>query len=340
MRAHRELRWIPGSPLTSDDLRAVQRPLGRGLVELVRHLNARGVYVGMPRGAAVRQPLRGPNGALRRRDVHEDGRAGDAMLRGAAAVLVADWLTEHAAPLGVQLVIWDRTYYGADARTPIAAYTGRNPHTDHVHFELTPEAAADPIRVRAAIEQGREIGQVGLWTPRGTRSAVLGMTADGGPPERTAIRSAPPRGWLQARFVLAARELRDRGFPLDESLEIARALVGLWVSEVGWTGRGERNFNPGNITGSSPHGYFVIVRSSPGPTRFRAYATAEEGVSDAVTVLSTGRYRAAFDALARRQLDAARWYDAILRAGYTQWTPRMVENYRSILRLIPSKVNQ
>ena len=339
-RAHRALRWTGGSALTSDDVRAVQRPIAPGLLELVRHLNARGVYVGMPRGAAVRAPLRGTDGRLRNRDVHEEGRAGDAMLRGAPGTQVADWLTEHAEPLGVQLVIWDRTYYGADARTPIAAYHGRNPHTDHVHFELTPEAGADRVRVRAGIENAREIGQVGLWSPRGTRSAVLSMSSSGAPVERTVFRSAPPRGWMQDRFALAVRELRDRGLPLDESLELARALVALWVSEVGWTGAAEKNFNPGNVTGSSSHGYYRIARSTPGPTQFRAYATAEEGVSDAVTLLSTGRYRRAFDALARRESDAVRWYDSILRAGYTAHTPRMVAEYREILSMIPRMVNR
>lgn len=56
---------------------------------------------------------------------------------------VANWLVEHSAELGVQLIIWDRTIWlGNQPRLPKERpYTGPDPHVDHIHVELTEEAA-------------------------------------------------------------------------------------------------------------------------------------------------------------------------------------------------------
>jgi hypothetical protein len=54
---------------------------------------------------------------------------------------VANWLVTHAQQIGVQLVIWDRSIWRANG-TNDAAYGGPNPHTDHIHVELSKEAAA------------------------------------------------------------------------------------------------------------------------------------------------------------------------------------------------------
>lgn len=53
---------------------------------------------------------------------------------------IADWLLLHAAELGVQLVIWNRTIWRAGVGT-VRPCGGPNPHTDHVHVEVRIGAA-------------------------------------------------------------------------------------------------------------------------------------------------------------------------------------------------------
>jgi hypothetical protein len=74
--------------------------------------------------------------------VHAVGRAIDVMTRKGDPI--ANYLITNSSVLGVQLVIWNRTVWritstGAKSK----AYTGPIPHTDHVHVELTREAAKD-----------------------------------------------------------------------------------------------------------------------------------------------------------------------------------------------------
>lgn len=54
---------------------------------------------------------------------------------------VANFLVENGAAIGVQLVIWDRTIWQANGKND-KAYGGPHPHDDHIHVELTEEAAA------------------------------------------------------------------------------------------------------------------------------------------------------------------------------------------------------
>ena len=55
---------------------------------------------------------------------------------------VANWLVEHSAELGVQLIIWNRSIWIGDSLPPEARhYDGPDPHVDHIHVELN-EAAA------------------------------------------------------------------------------------------------------------------------------------------------------------------------------------------------------
>jgi hypothetical protein len=80
--------------------------------------------------------------------VHGTGRALDVMIpksRGSAdntkGDAVAHWLIEHAQEIGVQLIIWDRSIWRANGRNE-GAYGGPHPHDDHLHVEITDEAAA------------------------------------------------------------------------------------------------------------------------------------------------------------------------------------------------------
>jgi MYXO-CTERM domain-containing protein len=59
----------------------------------------------------------------------------------AAGDPIANWLVLHAAQLGVQRIIWNRTIWRADG-TNESRYSGKHPHHDHVHAELTEETAA------------------------------------------------------------------------------------------------------------------------------------------------------------------------------------------------------
>lgn len=57
---------------------------------------------------------------------------------------VANWLVQNAEKIGVQYIIWDRTSWNASrkAGSKVAGYGGPHPHHDHIHVELTIEAAA------------------------------------------------------------------------------------------------------------------------------------------------------------------------------------------------------
>jgi hypothetical protein len=81
--------------------------------------------------------------------VHGVGRALDIMIpvvRGRANSAVGDpianWLVRNAADLGIQYVIWNRVAWNGSARSPKnRAYTGTNPHIDHIHAELNRNGA-------------------------------------------------------------------------------------------------------------------------------------------------------------------------------------------------------
>ncbi|GAB5543483.1 MAG: hypothetical protein SangKO_032430 [Sandaracinaceae bacterium] len=91
------------------------------------------------------------NGDSTRMSVHATGRAMDIFIplhSGDAdndlGDPVANWLIEHSEEIGIQLVIWDRWTWGPH-RTPgekERAYGGAHPHHDHLHVELSTEAAA------------------------------------------------------------------------------------------------------------------------------------------------------------------------------------------------------
>jgi hypothetical protein len=84
--------------------------------------------------------------------VHATGRALDIMIEtqpGGEADNdlgdpIAHWLILNAERIGIQFIIWDRTTWGA-ARPPgdkEREYGGAHPHNDHLHIELSVEAAA------------------------------------------------------------------------------------------------------------------------------------------------------------------------------------------------------
>jgi hypothetical protein len=82
--------------------------------------------------------------------VHGTGRAIDVFIplhRGAAdndlGDPVANWLVENASNIGIQMIIWDRTVWSGNRSGDKARYySGEHPHHDHLHIELTPQAAS------------------------------------------------------------------------------------------------------------------------------------------------------------------------------------------------------
>ncbi len=77
--------------------------------------------------------------------MHSTGRALDVFPTSeAAGDAVAAWLLCNAAAIGVQYVIWQRVSWNGSrpAATMFRAYTGPDPHTSHLHVELTTDAAA------------------------------------------------------------------------------------------------------------------------------------------------------------------------------------------------------
>ncbi len=84
----------------------------------------------------------------RRMSVHGTGRALDIFIptvggradntKGDA---LANWLVLNSEKIGVQLIIWDRSQWQANGRND-RAYSGPNPHVDHLHVEITPQAAS------------------------------------------------------------------------------------------------------------------------------------------------------------------------------------------------------
>lgn len=136
---------------------ATQLPTTPGMQALAAWLRARaGVRsVGLDRSPAK------PSTAGRVRDMHEDGRAGDVMIAApgtpagnAAGDAIANFLVLHASSLGVQLVIWAAREWSA-SRVGAAweDYAGASDHRDHVHVEISPDAAAlSAAEMRARID--------------------------------------------------------------------------------------------------------------------------------------------------------------------------------------------
>lgn len=106
--------------------------------------------------------------------MHGTGRALDIMVKGAKGEKVADYIVQNANALGFQLVIWNRTVWkvtpgGGTSR----AYTGPNPHTDHVYTEMTAAAASSASSPVPPTEEGDGA------TPPGGNTGAGECTRDG-----------------------------------------------------------------------------------------------------------------------------------------------------------------
>ncbi len=81
--------------------------------------------------------------------VHATGRALDIMIPTIGGEAdnglgdpIGNWLIENAEDIGIQYIIWDEWTWRADRASPKdRAYGGAHPHHDHLHVELSVEAA-------------------------------------------------------------------------------------------------------------------------------------------------------------------------------------------------------
>ncbi len=155
--------------------------------------------------------------------------------------------------------------------------------------------------------------------------------------------------WLRARYPELLFALVRSGAPLDLAYQLARVIVTLWNQESG-SGRGERNFNAGNLhgTGTPDAGegwngdvYQGTDAAELGgtqvPVRFRAYGSAADAAADTIQLLTAGVYRPAWADLATalatnhdpaaEEAAARAWYDAITRAGYHPWVASSTDEF-------------
>jgi hypothetical protein len=174
---------------------AAERCSGRaapGAVALLRWLEGRWPQ-GWSGGIYNCRPVRGRQSM----SVHAEGRAVDFMLPGRsnpAGIDIVRALGADGDRNGIQTVIWDRRIWSR--RSPNGrAYTGVNPHTDHLHIELNRSAASS-----LTVER---LGGIPTGTPRptvrrGDRGAhvanvqrLLGLATDGifGPKTEQAVRA-------------------------------------------------------------------------------------------------------------------------------------------------------
>ena len=181
----RRIPFQQGS-LVAADGEATQKPIPapvQAFAEWVR--TWRGI-----RSAGTRRSPPKPSTAGRRRDLHEEGRAIDAMIEApdtpagnAAGDALANFLVQNADRLGVQGVIWRRVeWYTSPISTAWEPYVGSSPHTDHPHIELSP--------------------QVLSWSADEMRRRIADVIANPARPSATVIPSAAP--WILAGSLLVA----------------------------------------------------------------------------------------------------------------------------------------
>lgn len=189
--------YTPGSMTSPTDPR-VQREPGEGTKALAQWLQARWALTqaGTRRGSSMSSPAQRADGTWRRRDLHEDGRAIDAMTgrNKSKGYEIANTMALFADILGVQYLLFDG-YEWSVARIGPAweqmstsqdrEALGRAPdlHEDHVHIELTEDMARDGARMRAAIaeiERALAAAESIERVQRSSSSPALAPSDDGG----------------------------------------------------------------------------------------------------------------------------------------------------------------
>lgn len=128
---------------TIRDGESVQRSIPEGVKAFRDWLCARFGLPAEKGGMRRSSAASSAKGAGDRRDPHEEGLAVDVMTRDPVlGDSIANWLVSNAGALGVWIVIWSQREWSTGRPPRWERYTGSSPHTDHVHVELSREAAA------------------------------------------------------------------------------------------------------------------------------------------------------------------------------------------------------
>lgn len=170
------------------------------------------------------RPVRGTTTTY---SIHSEGRAVDVgfpVVGGVAHVKGTELLNRlgpHGATLGIQTIIWNRRIYSQ--RSPGGrAYTGVNPHLDHLHIELTRTAASSLTeeRIRQVVGGTTVRRTLRLTSPlmsgidvRDCQRAV-GAVVDGfyGPQTVTVVKAWQGRVGLVADGVFGPKSWAAAGY--------------------------------------------------------------------------------------------------------------------------------
>lgn len=124
--------------------------------------------------------------------------------------------------------------------------------------------------------------------------------------------------WTRSRYAAALAALPPDTFGRERA---AADMTAQWALETGW-GRAERNFNVGNVRAFSDVPPFYLYRG----LRWRAFASLSEAVAVTVALYQSARYADAWT----RVGEGRPWFDAVLRAGWTDWTPEGSDEFVAV----------
>lgn len=171
------------------------------------------------------------------RSLHGEGRALDFGVNPHGAEygrLLAERLRMVSGELGIQCIIWDRRIWsGAYPDAGWRPYTGTNAHRDHIHLELTRQAAATltPQRIQAVLSPPRhpsppapvvQAKAPSLPTPKDSCMFIRTQPDKTKPGTLTALLSGPMFVALGASETPSDEQLARMGVPV------------LWVEYGTW----------------------------------------------------------------------------------------------------------
>lgn len=177
--------YAPGTAIAVDG-EATQRPISPAVAAFAAWVAS---WPGIRSVGKARSPAK-PSTAGRVRDVHEEGRALDAMIAApgtpegnATGDALAAFLVENADRLGVQGVIWRRReWYASRSGAAWEDYHGPDSHTSHPHIELSPAVAGESVdamraRIAAVVAAPARPAQGAGWGATLLGAASVGALA-------------------------------------------------------------------------------------------------------------------------------------------------------------------
>jgi len=164
--------------------------------------------------------------------------------------------------------------------------------------------------------------------------------------------------WMRLVHAAAVAVLSERGLDPVRAWWCAIALVTHWARETGY-GRSMWAFNVGNIRATAAWSGDVVRLEGAddlnGPAPYRAYASMEAGVRDALRLAVDGsRYAPAWAYLlgsfgrlwphaygsrvTEVPCDAAGWYARLMRAGWHPYSDASLDDYRGVIPAVVAAV--